>query len=75
MTEHVHDRLDAAFDEHSIGRQLHAVPPHEVCEVRVDGQHAVYKGDTGPTGARALRDGSRGSSASTRPSPSRTCCR
>ncbi|MCG1004412.1 MULTISPECIES: phosphotransferase family protein [Halobacterium] len=51
MTEHVHDRLDATFDEHSIVRQLHAVPPHEVYEVRVDGQRAVYKGDTGPTGS------------------------
>jgi len=42
--------LAARFDSHSIERRLHDVPPHEVFEVTVDGQRAVFKRDTGPTG-------------------------
>lgn len=53
MSSTVHDRLAAAFESYSIGRQLRDVPPHEVYEVTVNGHHAVYKGDTGPTGNAA----------------------
>jgi hypothetical protein len=53
MRDDVHDTLASEFDTHRIVRQLHAVPPHEVYEVYVDGRHAVYKGDTGPTGSAA----------------------
>lgn len=53
MRPTVHDTLASAFDSHSIVRQLHDVPPHEVYEVYVDGHHAVFKGDTGPTGNAA----------------------
>lgn len=54
MKRDVHDALDAQFDDHRIVRQLHDVPPHEVWEVRIDGQRAVYKRDTGPTGKAAV---------------------
>lgn len=53
-TDTVHDVLGSRFDSHSIVRQLHDVPPHEVYEVTVDGRRAVYKGDTGPTGRAAI---------------------
>lgn len=43
-------RLEARFDSHELRGRLHDVPPHEVYEVTVDGQRAVYKGNTGPTG-------------------------
>jgi len=49
MDSHDH-ALATRFDSHSIERQLHDVPPHEVSEVRVDGRRAVYKRDVGPTG-------------------------
>lgn len=54
MRHTVHDTLAAAFESYSIVRQLHDVPPHEVYEVTVNGHHAVYKGDTGPTGNAAI---------------------
>ncbi|WP_254547203.1 phosphotransferase family protein [Halomarina pelagica] len=54
MKRDVHDTLAAQFTTHSIVRQLHDVPPHEVYEVFVDGQRAVYKGNTGPTGKATL---------------------
>ena len=44
------DRLEAQFDSHTVVRQLHDVPPHEVYEIIVNGQRAVYKGNTGSTG-------------------------
>lgn len=53
MTGPIDDRLAGQFDDVRIGRQLHDVPPHEVYEVRVDGERAVYKGDTGPAGSAA----------------------
>lgn len=46
--------FEAAFEEYSVGRQLHGVPPHEVHEVEVDGRRAVWKRDTGPTGKAAI---------------------
>lgn len=45
-----HHALATRFDTYSIRRQLHDVPPHEVFEVTVDDQRAVFKRDTGPTG-------------------------
>lgn len=54
MRHTIHDTLAAAFESYSIVRQLHAVPPREVYEVTVNGHHAVYKGDTGPTGTAAI---------------------
>lgn len=48
--DEVQARLASRFDDVEIGSQLHDVPPHEVWEVRVDGERAVCKYDTGPTG-------------------------
>lgn len=48
------DALAADFETHSIERQLHDVPPHEVREVAVDGRRAVCKRDTGPTGSAGI---------------------
>jgi len=56
MTRKVHDRVRSVFEDHRIVRVLHDVPPHEVYEVCVDGQRAVYEGNTGPTG-RAATEG------------------
>ena len=53
MRQDVHDTLASEFNTHRIVRQLHDVPPHEVYEVYVNGQHAVYKSDTGSTGNAA----------------------
>lgn len=53
MRQDVYDALASAFDTHRIVHQLHDVPPHEVYEIYVNGQHAIYKGDTGPTGNAA----------------------
>jgi len=50
MRREITKRLEAQFDSHDVRRQLHDVPPHEVYEVSVTGQRAVYKGNTGPTG-------------------------
>lgn len=47
------DALASEFETHRIVRQLHDVPPHEVYEVYVNGQYAVYKGDTDSTGSAA----------------------
>ncbi|MFC3477797.1 phosphotransferase family protein [Halobacterium litoreum] len=44
------DALAADFEAYRIERRLHDVPPHEVHEVTVDGNRAVCKRDTGPTG-------------------------
>ena len=46
--------LDAQFSTHSVGRRLHAVPPHEVYEVCVDGRRGVCKRNTGRTGNAAV---------------------
>jgi len=54
MTSAIHDRLAAQFDSYSVERQIHDVPPHEVYEVTVDGQRAVYKANTGLTGSAEL---------------------
>jgi fructosamine-3-kinase len=54
MRTETHDRLDAQFDSHSVVDQLHDVPPHEVYEVTVDGDRAVFKLDTGPTGSAGM---------------------
>ncbi|WP_330631412.1 phosphotransferase [Halocatena halophila] len=54
MKHTVHETLATAFESYSIVRQLRAVPPHEVYEVTVNGHHAVYKGNTGPTGKAAI---------------------
>lgn len=43
-------RLEARVDGHELRGRLHDVPPHEVYEATVDGQRAVYRGNTGPTG-------------------------
>lgn len=56
MTGRVHDRLGALYDDHRVVRRLHGVPPHEVYEVRVEGDRVVYKGDTEPRG-RAATEG------------------
>ena len=50
MKRDLASRLEAQFDSYDVLRQLHDVPPHEVYEVTVNGQHAIYKGNTGPTG-------------------------
>lgn len=50
MESNLAKKLDAKFDSFTVVRQLHDVPPHEVYEVTVNGQHAIYKGNTGPTG-------------------------
>lgn len=50
MTDSIQTRLASRFDEVAVHRRLHDVPPHEVHEVTVDGQRAVCKVDTGPTG-------------------------
>jgi len=57
MRDDITTRLDAAFDTYSVVRQIHDVPPHEVYEVTVDGQRAVYKRDTGPTGSAGMEGG------------------
>ncbi len=54
MNSDVHDALASRFTNHSIVRQLHDVPPHEVYEVRVEGRRAVCKIDVGPTGNAAI---------------------
>lgn len=54
MQPTVDTRLDEAFSTHSLVRKLHDVPPHEVYEVTVDGQRAVYKGTIGPTGGAGI---------------------
>jgi len=46
--------LDARFSTHGIARRLHAVSPHEVYEVRVDGRRGVCKRSTGRTGNAAV---------------------
>lgn len=48
--------LDTQFSTHSIARRLHAVPPHEVYEVRVDGRRGVCKRSTGRTGDAAVEE-------------------
>ena len=54
MRRSLADRLEAQFDSCDVLRQLHDVPPHEVYEITVDGQHAIYKGNTGPTGKAGI---------------------
>lgn len=54
MKRNVHDELALQFSTHRIVRQRHDVPPHTVYEVYVDGQHAVYKHNTGSTGNAAI---------------------
>ncbi|MFC7074578.1 phosphotransferase family protein [Halovenus rubra] len=54
MREEIRDRLDAEFDSYGVVAQLHDVPPHEVYEVTVDGDRAVCKLDTGPTGSAGM---------------------
>lgn len=56
MKRDVHDNLEAQYTTYRIVRQLRDMPPHEVYEVYVEGQHAVYKGNTEPTG-KAATDG------------------
>ncbi|MDH5018647.1 hypothetical protein [Halobacterium rubrum] len=46
-----HHALVSQFESYSVQRQLHGVPPHEVT---VDGQPAVCKRDTGPTGGAGV---------------------
>lgn len=53
MERDVHDALANEYDSHSIDHQIHDVPPHEVYAVRVDGERAVCKRDTAPTGTAA----------------------
>ncbi|WP_415379048.1 phosphotransferase [Halosimplex sp. TS25] len=56
MTQDVSDALAANFERYEIREQLHDVPPHAVCEVRVDGRRAVCKvarGDTADPGTEA----------------------
>ncbi len=48
------DRLNARFDSYDVLRQLHDVPPHEVYEITVNGQRAIYKANTGPTGRAGM---------------------
>lgn len=54
MCQAIHSRLDEAFSTHSLVRQLHDVPPHEVFEVAVEGRRVVYKGDVGPSGSAGI---------------------
>ena len=56
MQQDAHDDLDATYDSYELRQRLRAVPPHEVWAVRVDGQRAVYKRNTGSTG-RAATEG------------------
>lgn len=51
MTDHaarIHDTLASEYDHVTVGDRLHAVPPHVVHEVTVDGQRAVCKLAVGP---------------------------
>lgn len=43
MTRDVHDALASHADDHEVVRELHAVPPHVVHEVILDGTRAVCK--------------------------------
>lgn len=56
MKEFIKHRLQSHFTSASIEQEIHSVPPHRVYEVRVDGQRAICKLDTGPTGS-AEREG------------------
>lgn len=56
MSEHdrdVHDALASHADDYEIRRELHAVPPHAVYEVTVDGARAVCKVARHPEGTPA----------------------
>lgn len=50
----IEHRLESVFDTYRIEQEIHAVPPHRVYEVQVDGQRAVCKVSTGPTGSAEL---------------------
>ncbi|MFC6906973.1 phosphotransferase [Halalkalicoccus tibetensis] len=50
MNHDLHETLTAQFSTYHVLDQLHAVPPHGVYEIVVEGQHAVYKCSTDPTG-------------------------
>lgn len=54
MREDIQTRLESQYASYRLVEQLHDVPPHEVYEVVVDGQRAVYKGDVGPTGKAGI---------------------
>lgn len=48
MTRHVHDTLESITDDYEVRRELHAVPPHAVYEVAIEGTRAVCKVARGP---------------------------
>lgn len=48
MSEVIREALASHTDDHAVVRELHAVPPHVVHEVRFDGRRAVCKVGTGP---------------------------
>jgi fructosamine-3-kinase len=48
VTDPIHDALASHDDDHAVGPELHAVPPHLVHEVRFRGRRAVCKVATGP---------------------------
>lgn len=54
MKADVIEKLQTQFVSHNILQRIHDVPPHEVYEVTVNGQRAVYKGNTGPTGKAGI---------------------
>ncbi|MEZ3116784.1 phosphotransferase [Halobaculum sp. MBLA0147] len=50
----VHDTLAQYTDDYAVERELHAVPPYRVHEVRVDGRRAVLKRDAHRRGHAAV---------------------
>ncbi|WP_265109532.1 aminoglycoside phosphotransferase family protein [Halosolutus halophilus] len=48
MTRDVHRALESIADDYAVVRELHAVPPHAVYEVTLDGRRAVCKLARGP---------------------------
>lgn len=54
MNDEIEHLLASAFTTYRINRELHAVPPHRVYEVEVDGERAICKHSTDPTGSAGL---------------------
>ncbi|MFC3959659.1 phosphotransferase family protein [Halovivax cerinus] len=52
--ERIEARLGPRFERVEIERRLHAVPPHEVYEVSVDGRRAVWKASVTDRGAAGV---------------------
>lgn len=54
MKQDIGDRLTEQFRTVTVRQPIHRVPPHEVYEILVDGQRAVCKLSTGPTGRAGI---------------------